>query len=177
VEQPSLFEAIVRFPGALVRLPSTAKDTLDAINALAERIDRLVSLLEQFEPGVTLAGAGVDVATSGITQALSGLQQAVGSLDGVIPGMATSSAALRGLSDRLGRTSIEIVAGAPEDVIDTEYDDEYETQYEDPDLPLDDLTAMVNQLIGLFASTFSTIPGVRQVLRVTTATPPHRDDH
>ena len=172
MESPSLFEAIVRFPGALIRLPSTAKDTLDAINALAERVDRLVSLLEQFEPGVTLAGAGVDVATSGISQAIFGLQQAVGTLDGVIPGMSASSAALRGLTDRLGRTTIEVVA-APEDE-SSGY--AFEESFVEGDPALDDLTDVVSQLVGLFAATFSTIPGVREVLRVTTNPPSHRDE-
>lgn len=171
-----MFEAIVRFPGALIRLPSTAKDTLDAINALAERVDRLVSLLEQFEPGVTLAGAGVDMASSGISQAIWGLQQAVGTLDGVIPGMSASSAALRGLTDRLGRTTIEVVA-APEDRSRGYVGgDTIEENSVEGDPALDDLADVVSQLVGLFAATFSTIPGVREVLRVTTDPPSHRDE-
>lgn len=175
MESPSLFEAIVRFPGAVIRLPSTAKDTLDAINALAERVDRLVSLLEQFEPGVTLAGAGVDVATSGISQAIFGLQQAAGSLDGVIPGMAASTAALRGLTERLGRTTIEVVA-APEDETAGYGEGGFDEGFDAADPALDDLSDVVSQLVGLFAATFSTIPGVRQVLRVTTPPPSHRDE-
>jgi len=173
VESPSLFEAIVRFPGALLRLPSTAKDTLDAINDLAERVDRLVSLLEQFEPGVNLAGVGVDMAATGISQAIVGLQQAVGTLDSAIPGVSASTAALRGLADRLGWTSVEVVRDSEEE--SSRYDDySDDSGYGDPSL--DELSAVVSELIRLFASTFSAIPGVRQVLRVTTTPPSHRDD-
>lgn len=174
MESPSLFEAIVRFPGALIRLPSTAKDTLDAINALAERVDRLVTLLEQFEPGVNLAGIGVDVAASGISQAITGLQQAVGALDGVIPGVSSTNAALRELADRMGWTTIdaiEVVADTEESSRYSEFDDG-----EGDDPALDELSAAVSQLIEFFATTFSTIPGVRQFFRVTTTAPSHRDD-
>lgn len=175
MEQPSLFEAIVRFPGALIRLPSTAKDTLDAINALAERVDRLVSLLEQFEPGMNLAGAGMDVATSGISQAIVGLQQAVGTLDGVIPGMSASTAALRGLTDRMGWKGVETIEVVARSDEEPGYDDDFGRDPEDP--ALDELSAVVNDLIRLFASSVGTIPGVRQVFRVSTAAPSYRDEH
>ena len=36
---------------------------------------------------------------------------------------------------------------------------------------------MVNDLIRLFASSVGTIPGVRQVFRVSTTAPSYRDEH
>jgi hypothetical protein len=69
MESPSLLETLVRLPGALLRLPATALTALDAINDLAERVERLMVLLERIESGVSLAGSGIDLAASGISQA------------------------------------------------------------------------------------------------------------
>ena len=57
------------------------------------------------------------------------------------------------------------------------YDEEFDFAFDGGDPALDDLSALVNQLIGIFATTFSTIPGVRQVFRVTTTPPSHGDEH
>lgn len=151
-----MLESIVRFPGAVIRFPSAAVDTLDALNALAERIDRLMTLLEPLEGGMNLAGTGVGVATSGITQAIVGLQQAVDTLDSSLPGFSYSSAALRSLAERLGGVTVEVV-GAPE---------ESAPPFADPSF--DELSMFVAELMRLALSTIGTIPGVRQFLRVTT---------
>ncbi len=158
VETPSFLESIVRFPGAVVRFPSAAVETLDALNALAERIDRLMTLLEPLEGGMNLAGSSVDVATTGIAQAIVGLRQAVGTLDDSLPGFSYSSAALRSLAERLGGTSVEVV-GVPEHSPPPLVDPSF-----------DELSAYLAELIQLVLSTVVTIPGVRHLLRVTTAT-------
>jgi hypothetical protein len=56
VESPSLVESIIRFPGAILRLPSTALATMESINEVAERLDRLLTLLERLDSGVNKAG-------------------------------------------------------------------------------------------------------------------------
>ena len=53
---PSLLETMIGFPGAVIRLPSSAVAALDAINDMAERMDRLLTLLERIEGGVNRAG-------------------------------------------------------------------------------------------------------------------------
>jgi hypothetical protein len=164
VENLSFFEAVRRFPGALVRLPSTAIDTLDAINALTERIDRLMTLLEQFEGGMHLAGSGVDFATTGIAQAVAGLQQAMGSFDNGRPPFSQPAEALRNLAERLGGTS----AAGVEIVVTSDADDEdFDPLDEEP--PFMQFEAIVTELARLVESLVSSIPGVREFLRLTTS--------
>jgi hypothetical protein len=158
MESPSFLESIARFPGAVVRFPSAAVDTLDALNALVERIDRLMALLEPLEGGMNLAGSSVDVATTGIAQAIVGLQQAVGTLDSSLPGFSYSSSALRGLAERFGGMSVE-VRGVPE-----------ESPSSPADPSVDEFSAYLAELIQLVFSSVVAIPGVRQLLRVTTTT-------
>lgn len=153
-----MLESIVRFPGAVLRFPSAAVDTLDALNALAERIDRLLTLLEPLQGSMNIAGAGVDVATTGIAQAIVGLQQAVGTLDSSLPGFSYSGSALRSLAERLGGVSMEVLA-APE---------ESSPPLGDPSF--DEFSTLVAELVQLVLSTVGSIPGLRQVLRVTTTT-------
>ncbi len=168
MESPSLFEAITRFPGAVIRLPSTAIDTLAAINELAERVDRLMSQLEKLEGGLNVAGAGMDVAATGITQAVAGLQQAVDILDSSMPSFLPFSATastLRGLTDRLGPARIELTAEAVEE----QPSDEGRPSGVQLDVFVAELTRLVESLVG-------TIPRVRQVLRVTSSSPPPTGD-
>jgi hypothetical protein len=159
MESPSLFEAITRFPGALIRFPSAAIDTLEGINALTERIDRLLMLLEPLEGGMGLAGTGVDFATTGIAQAVAGLQQAVGIMDSSRTPLSSTSA-LRLLAGRLGGTTLEVVA-----------EEELDADSADHPPPVLDLDAIVTELVRFAASLAGTIPGVREIIRVTT-TPP-----
>ena len=67
MEPPSLVKTVIGFPGAVLRLPSTALATLDAINDVAERMDRLLTLLEPLQGGVNNAGSGIDFAALGIS--------------------------------------------------------------------------------------------------------------
>ncbi len=165
MESPSLFEAITRFPGALIRFPSAAIDTLEGINALTERIDRLLMLLEPLEGGMGLATTGVDFATTGIAQAVAGLQQAVGIMDNSRTPLSSTSA-LRLLAGRLGGTTVEVVT---EEELDVDPSD-------DPPLVLD-LDAMVTELVRFVASVAGTIPGVREIIRITMTPPsPFGDD-
>lgn len=159
MESPSLFEAITRFPGALIRFPSVAIDTLEGINALTERIDRLLMLLEPLQGGMGLAGTGVDFATTGIAQAVNGLQQAVGLMDSSRTPLSSTSA-LRLLAGRLGGTTVEVVT---EEKLDA-------APADDPPLVLD-LDAIVTELVRFVASVAGTIPGVREIIRVA-MTPP-----
>lgn len=163
VESPSLFEAITRFPGALIRFPSTAIDTLEGINALTDRIDRLLALLEPLEGGMTLAGTGVDFATTGLAQAVAGLQQAVGIVDGTRTPLSSNSA-LRLLAGRLGGTTVEVVT----------------EEEPDTDPPLDplvlDLDAIVAELLRVIGSVAGSIPGVREIIRVTMMPPSDPED-
>ena len=82
---------MIGFPGAVLRLPSTALATLDAINDVAERMDRLLTLLEPLQGGVNKAGSGIDFAALGISGAVSGLEQAVGILDSSLPSLSESA--------------------------------------------------------------------------------------
>ena len=113
MESLSFFEAVVRFPGALVRLPSSAQATLEAVNDVAERMDRLMGLLERLEGGVNRAGSGIDFATLGISSAVAGLEQAVGILDASLPSLSDSAAVLRLLTERLSGVAMELASELP----------------------------------------------------------------
>lgn len=113
-ESPSLLETIIGFPGAVLRLPSSALATLEAINEVTERMDRLMTLLDQLDRGVTKAGSGFDFAALGISGAVSGLEQAVGILDASLPSLAESASALRGLTERLSGVAFEIGQRTPQ---------------------------------------------------------------
>jgi hypothetical protein len=113
VESPSLVESLIRLPGALIRLPATTVTALDAINDLAERLDRLTTLLEKVEGGVSVAGSGIDLAGLGISHALSGLRQAAGALDPSLPSFSDPAAALRILAERLSDVAFERATEVP----------------------------------------------------------------
>ena len=74
-ESPSLLETIIGFPGAVLRLPSSALATLEAINEVTERMDRLMTLLDQLDRGVNKAGSGIDFAALGISARSRGLSR------------------------------------------------------------------------------------------------------
>jgi hypothetical protein len=154
-----LIEAIRRFPGAVIRFPSVAVDTLDAVNALAERIDRLLTVLEPLQGSVNLAGTGVDFATTGFAQAITGIQQAVGALDSSFPPFASPSATLRSLAGRLGGTTVELVV---------EQEEPPAKEWERDDLPPIQLDMILMELVRLVESVVGTIPGIRQFLGIDT---------
>ena len=52
-----------------------------------ERMDRLMTLLDQLQGGVNKAGSGIDFAALGISGAVSGCEQAVGMLDAPRPSL------------------------------------------------------------------------------------------
>jgi len=58
---------MIRLPGALLRLPATTLTALEAINDLADRLDRLMTMLERIEGGMNKAGSGIDLASLGIS--------------------------------------------------------------------------------------------------------------
>jgi ABC-type transporter Mla subunit MlaD len=171
-ESPSLLETIIGFPGAVLRLPSSALATLEAINEVTERMDRLMTLLDQLDRGVTKAGSGFDFAALGISGAVSGLEQAVGILDASLPSLAESASALRGLTERLSGVAFELVNELPRAT--------RSLQEVSPELAsvvglLDDrfthLDTVVSDLAGLMEAAVGTIPGMRRVLRTMSSVP------
>ncbi len=173
VESPSLVESLIRFPGAILRLPSTALTAMEAVNDLAERLDRLMTLLERIDGGVNRAGSGIDLASLGISHAVSGLEQAVGALDSSLPSLSDSAAALRNLTERLSGVAIELAMELPKAT--------RSLQEVSPELAgvvgiLDErfthLDDVVTEMALLVEAVIGTIPGVRRVLRVSTNTLP-----
>ncbi len=173
MESPSLSETLIRLPGALLRLPSSAVAALDAINDTAERLDRLMTLLERMEGGVNRAGSGIDIAALGISRAVSGLELAVGTLDTSLPSLSESAGALRNLTERLSAVAIELANELPKAT--------RSLQEVSPELAsivglLDDrfthLDTVVTELARLMEAVVGTIPGMRRVLRVSTSLEP-----
>jgi hypothetical protein len=171
VESPSLIESIRRFPGALIRLPSSALAATEAVNDLAERMDRLMTMLERIDGGMDKAGSGLDLAALGISAAVSGLEQAVGTLDGSLPSLSDSALALRIMTERLSGVAIELASELPKAT--------RSLQQVSPELAsvvgiLDDrfahLDDVVTEMARLVEGVIGTIPGMRRVLRVSTTT-------
>jgi ABC-type transporter Mla subunit MlaD len=171
-ESPSFLETLIGFPGAILRLPSSALATLDAINEVTERMDRLMTLLDQLDRGVNKAGSGIDFAALGISGAVSGLEQAVGMLDASLPSLSESASALRGLTERLSGVALELVNELPKAT--------RSLQEVSPELAsvaglLDDrfthLDTVVTDLARLMEAVVGTIPGMRRVLRTTSSVP------
>jgi ABC-type transporter Mla subunit MlaD len=171
-ESPSLLETLIGFPVAVLRLPSSALATLDAINEVTERMDRLMTLLDQLDRGVNKAGSGIDFAALGISGAVSGLEQAVGMLDASLPSLSESASALRGLTERLSGVALELVYELPKAT--------RSLQEVSPELAsvvglLDDrfthLDTVVTDLARLMEAVVGTIPGMRRVLRTASSVP------
>ena len=172
MESPSLLETMIGFPVALIRLPSSALATLNAVNDVAERMDRLMTVLERLEGGVNRAGSGMDLAALGISHAVSGLEQAVGTLDSSLPSLSDSASALRALTERLSGVAIELAYELPRAT--------RSLQDVSPELAsvvslLDErfahLDTVVTDLAGLMEAVVGTIPGMRRVLRSAPSIP------
>lgn len=172
VESPSLLEALVGFPSAVIRLPSSALATLEAVNEVTERMDRLMTVLDRLEGGVNRAGSGIDFASLGISGAVSGLEQAVAMLDSSLPSLSDSASALRFVTERLTGIAIELANELPKAT--------RSLQDVAPELAgitglLDErfahLDTVVTELARLMEGVVGSIPGMRRVLRVTTSTP------
>ena len=173
VESPSLLETMIRLPGRRSsgfpprRWPRSTPST-----TLAERLDRLMTLLERIEGGVNKAGTGIDLAALGISRAVSGLEQAVGTLDASLPSLSDSASALRSLTERLSGVAIELANELPKAT--------RSLQEVSPELAsvvglLDDrfahLDTVVTELARLDGGVIGTIPGMRRVLRVDARRP------
>jgi ABC-type transporter Mla subunit MlaD len=161
---------MIGFPSAVLRLPSSALATLDAVNDLTERLDRLMTLLDRLEGGVNKAGSGIDFAALGISGAVSGLEQAVGVLDSSLPSLSDSASALRFLTERLSGVAIELASELPRAT--------RSLQEVAPELAgvaglLDDrfahLDVVVTELARLMEAAIGSIPGMRRVIRVTSS--------
>jgi ABC-type transporter Mla subunit MlaD len=177
VESPSLVESILRFPGAVIRLPSTALSAMQAVNDLAERLDRLMTLLERLDGGVNKAGSGIDLAALGISTAVSGLEQAVGTLDSSLPSLSDSAAALRTLTERLSGVAIELANELPKATRSLqEVSPELASVVGILDERFTHLDDVVTEMARLVEAVIGTIPGMRRVLRVSTNTVPFESD-
>jgi methyl-accepting chemotaxis protein len=164
---------MIRFPGALLRLPSTALTAMESVNDLAERLDRLLTLLEHLDGGVTKAGSGIDLAALGISTAVSGLEQAVGTLDSSLPSLSESAAALRTLTERLGGVAIELANELPKATRSLqEVSPELASVVGILDERFTHLDDVVTEMARVVEAVIGTIPGMRRVLRVTTNTIP-----
>ncbi len=167
-----MLETIIRFPGALIRLPSSALATLDAVNDVAERMDRLMTLLERLEGGVNRAGSGIDLAALGISHAVSGLEQAVSTLDSSLPSLSDSASALRVLTERLGGVAFDLANELPRATRSLqEVSPELASVVSMLDERFAHLDTVVTDLAGLMEAVIGTIPGMRRVLRATPSIP------
>jgi hypothetical protein len=167
VESPSLVETMVRFPGALLRLPSSTLAALDAINDLAERVDRLTTLLERIEGGMNMAGSGIDLATLGIANALSGLKQAVGTSDMSLPSFSDSAAALGSLTERLRAIAIERATELPKATKSPQdVSPRVSVVVGSLDQRFTHLDDVLTELARLMDAVIGAIPGMRRVIRV-----------
>jgi ABC-type transporter Mla subunit MlaD len=173
VESPSLVESIIGFPGAVLRLPSTALAAMEAVNDMAERLDRLMTLLERLDGGVNKAGAGIDFAALGISAAVSGLEQAVGMLDSSLPSLSDSAGALRTLTERLSGVAIELASELPKATRSLqEVSPELASVAGILDERFTHLDDVVTDMARLVEAVIGTIPGMRRVLRVSSNTVP-----
>ncbi len=159
---------MINFPIAVIRLPTSALTAFEAVNDTAERLDRLMTLLERLEGGVNKAGSGIDLAALGISTAVSGLEQAVGTLDSSLPSLSDSAAALWNLTERLSGVAMELASELPKATRSLQ---EVSPQLASVAGLLDDrfshLDAVVTELAHLMEAVVGTIPGMRRVLRVT----------
>jgi hypothetical protein len=173
VESPSLVETIIRFPGDVLRLPSTALSAMQKINDVADRLDRLMTLLERLDGGVNRAGTGIDLAALGISTAVSGLEQAVGLLDSSLPTLSDSAGALRGLTERLSGVAIDLATELPKATQSLqEVSPELASVVGILDERFTHLDDVVTEMARLVEAVIGTIPGMRRVLRVSTNTVP-----
>ncbi len=173
MESPSLVETIIRFPGDVLRLPSTALSAMQRVNDLAERLDRLMPLLERIDGGVNKAGSGIDLASLGISHAVTGLEQAVGMLDSSLPSLSDSALALRNLTERLSGVAIDLATELPKATQSLqEVSPELASVVGILDERFTHLDDVVTEMARLVEAVIGTIPGMRRVLRVSTTSIP-----
>jgi hypothetical protein len=171
VERPSLVESIVRLPGALLRLPASTVAALDAINDLAERLDRLTKLLEPIEGGVNTAGSGIDLAALGFSRAVSGLGKAVGSLDTSLPSPSDPTAALRTVAELLGNVGFQLGTELPRATKSLQdVSPELSAVVGSLDERFMHLDDVVTELVRLLEAAIGTIPDMLRVIRSATVT-------
>jgi ABC-type transporter Mla subunit MlaD len=173
VEQPSLVETMIRLPGALLRLPTSALAALDAVNDLAERLDRMMTLLERLEGGVNKAGSGIDLAALGMSRAVSGLEQAVGALDRSLPTLSDSALVLRTLTERLSGVAIELATELPKATKTLqEVSPELAIVVGSLDERFDHIDSVVTELARIVEGVIGSIPGMRRVIRAASTSSP-----
>jgi ABC-type transporter Mla subunit MlaD len=167
-----LVKTVIGFPVAVLRLPSSALATLDAINDVAERMDRLLTVLEPLQGGVNKAGSGIDFAALGISGAVSGLEQAVGILDSSLPSLSESASALRFLTERLSGVAMELAAELPKATRSLqEVSPELASVVGILDNRFAQLDTVVTEMAGLMQAVVGNLPGMRSVSRSTPSSP------
>lgn len=161
-----MLETMIRLPGALLRLPTSALTALDAVNDMAERLDRLMAMLERLEGGVDKAGSGIDLAASGMALAVAGLEQAVGTLDRSLPTLSDSAAAIRVLTERLSGVAIELATELPRATQTLqEVSPELAKVVGSLDERFDHIDTVVTELARIVEGVVGAIPGMRRVIR------------
>jgi hypothetical protein len=166
VESPSLVETMIRFPGALLRLPASTLAALDAINDLTERVDRLRTVLERIEGGVNMAGSGFDLAALGFSHAVSGLKQAVNTSDASRPSRSDPAAAQRSLTELLSAMAVELAMELPKATKSLQdVPPELSEVVESLDNRFTYLDDVVTALARVMDAVIGSIPGMRDVIR------------
>ena len=179
MESPSLFETIIRLPGAVIRFPSDGRHPRCAQRS--RRADRPPD-----DPARTARGRhehrGHRSRPRDHRHHVSprGLQQAVGTLDSSLPSLSDSASALWNLTERLSGVAIELVNGlpwaarSPQDTSPELADvaELLDERFTDLDTVVSDMARLVEAVVG-------TIPGMRGVIRINSVpfdADPRRED-
>jgi len=129
-----------------------------------------MTLMERLEAGLSRAGSGIDVAAGGISMAVTGLERAVGTLDGSLPNLSDSASALRSLTERLSGVAIDLASELPKATKSLQdISPELTSMVGTLDERFVHLDGVVTELARLMEAVVGTIPGMRRVLRPTTA--------
>ena len=164
---PVSVSSTTRFPGALLRLPSSTLAALDSLNELSQRLDRLTTMLDRIEGGMNVAGSGIDLAALGIANALSGLKQAVGTSDTSLPAPSDSAAAQRSVTEWLSNVAVQLAMELPKATkslqdASPELSSAVVGSLDERFTHLDDI---VTALARLMDAVIDAIPGMRRVIR------------
>jgi ABC-type transporter Mla subunit MlaD len=107
-------------------------------------------------------------------RAVSGLEQAVGALDGSLPTISDSAAALRTLTERLSSVAIDLATELPKATQTLqEISPELSSVVGSLDERFDHIDTVVTELARIVEGVIGAIPGMRRVIRAasTASTP------
>ena len=167
VESPSFLESLIQLPGTLLQFPGRALQAMDALNDLADRVERLMTLLERLEGGVTRSPAagstwprsvspkpsagskGRSVNTGCLVAQPVGLRFCAAFVDRATAGDRAPPKQPRQDVARIFHQELAKIVGTLDE------------RFGHLDLVVTDMARLVEAVIG-------TIPGMRRVLRTTT---------